>query len=130
MRKRLEIILVAIMICAGFTGCSKYSSHFSSVMLITSDYKDHGSIEYGQFKGTYVFDFKAKGEKELHYKGKVEKGTVTVYYDSDGTKEELFTLSDGEEIDDYIGDFEDQKIYVIIEIDERSEKGSFSFELV
>ena len=65
----------------------------------------------------------------LNYSGKLEKGNVIVYVDYDGTKKELFKLSDGEEINSSLKDLKEGTVYVIFETDGKCENGEFEFEL-
>ena len=54
---------------------------------------------------------------------------MIVYVDYDGTKKELFKLSDGEEINSSLKDLKEGTVYVIFETDGKCENGEFEFEL-
>ena len=80
--------------------------------------------------GTYVFKLKKSegADGDLSYKASLEKGEMTVYYDSLGTKEPLFTVKSGESVDSR-GGYVNQgtRVYVIIEA--RDAEGSLEVRL-
>ena len=81
-------------------------------------------------KGTKVLQMKTKEEgKTLEYSGSLAEGKVTVYYDEDGTKKELFTISGGEKAESSVKLKAKGKLYVIVETDGKSESGKFQFEI-
>ncbi len=130
MKKSVSIILAAMLTAILLAGCSSYVSSYSAVALITSNVSDSAYMDYWQLTGTMVFDLKAKeNDSRLKYSGEVGSGSVTVYYDDDGNKKELFTLKDNERVDDSLKLSGTGKIYVIVETDGKSENGEFQFEI-
>ena len=65
----------------------------------------------------------------LKYTGTLAKGSATVYYDNDGTKKELFSVSAGEDVDSSFEALEKGTLYIIIETDGTAEGGDFSFSI-
>jgi hypothetical protein len=81
-------------------------------------------------KGSKVLKMKTKEEgKTLEYSGSLAEGKVTVYYDEDGTKKELFTISGGEKVENSITLQTKGRLYVIVETEGKSESGKFQFEI-
>ena len=81
-------------------------------------------------KGTKSLQMKTKEEgKTLEYSGALGEGKVTVYYDEDGTKKELFTISGGEKVESSVKLNARGKLYVIVETDGECESGKFQFKI-
>ena len=130
MKKSVSVVLAAMLTAMLLAGCSSYVSSYSAVALITSNVSDSAYMDYWQLTGTMVFDLKAKENgSRLKYSGEVGSGSVTVYYDDDGNKKELFTLKDNERVEDSLDLSGTGKIYVIVETDGKSENGEFRFEI-
>jgi len=133
MRKLAAIFLSVLLAfgCVSLTGCGKYRSSYSALVLITSNNSDGASMKFGTFRGTNVFKVKCgEGESTLKYDGKIKSGTMKVYYDSDGTKKELFTLHEGESVEATGGELSQGTVYIILESDGKCEDGDFHFEVV
>ena len=86
-------------------------------------------MNFYSFEGRIVFKLKSSGEGELKYTGSLESGKASVYYDFYGTKTELFSISDGEEVDAKGGYVEAGTVYVIVETDGKCVNGDFSFQV-
>lgn len=123
----MMMLVLALLIC--LSGCSKYDESYISVMMITSEYDDHSSLEFGQFTGTKVFKMKNDGNCVLSCDANISKGKMKVYCDYDGKKQELFTLGDDEVNVKKDFDIEGSTVYIIIESDGECENGSLKFEL-
>ena len=94
-------------------------------------------MSFWKFDGTIVFKLKCKdsGKEVLKYSGKLEDkneeedGTITVYYDDDGTKKELFTLKNGESVEATLNKLNEGTVYIIVETDNRCENGELEFNI-
>ena len=130
MKRIIRIIAVTVIMiaaCLGLTGCGRYtSSYVASICVTTSD-----SVSFGSLKGTMVFTAKCDGEegRKIKYSAKLDTGSFTVYYDSDGTKKELFTINAGESVEASGGELVKGTVYIILETDGKCEDGKFSFEI-
>ncbi len=133
--KRILKSLVAMVLVAATvvmtTACGvKYASHFSATLLVTSNDSDSAKMHFGSFKGTKVFKVKVKDEDSvIRYSGELETGSITVYYDTDGTKEEWFTLQAGESVKGTLDNLSKGKCYIIVETDGKCKDGKLSFEV-
>ena len=130
MKRIIRIIAVTVIMiaaCLGLTGCGQYtSSYVASICVTTSD-----SVSFSSLKGTMVFTAKCDGEegRKIKYSAKLGTGSFTVYYDSDGTKNELFTINAGESVEASGGELVKGTVYIILETDGKCEDGKFSFEI-
>lgn len=120
-------VLLAILLCISFSGCSEYASGYSAVGLIRSNNGTSASMSFMQFEGSHSFKLKCTGEGDIHYTAKLDEGQLKVYYDFGGTKTELFSLSSGEEVDAHGGHVESGTVYIIVETDGICNNGSFEF---
>ena len=130
----LALILVVILVilsCSLFA-CTKYNSSYSAMMCVKSQGTKDGFIRFEEFKGRYVFNFKWDEDQEgqIKYNASIGTGTITVYYDSNDEKKELFKISDGQTLSATEGTVVNGHVYIIIESDGKVESGSFEFELV
>ena len=126
---RMVVALLAVL-CLGLAGCSGYSSSFTATILISSNTPDSSSVEFSTLKGTKVLQMKTKKDgAKLEYSGKLDKGSITVYYDEDGTKKELFSISEGEAVEENVTISQKGRVYVIIETDGKCEGGKFTFKI-
>ena len=128
----LVLVIILVLISCSFMACSKYSSSYSTLMCVKSQKSSEGFIRFEEFKGRYVFNFKYEGEGEGHikYTASVGTGNVTVYYDSNDEKKELFKISDVQTLTATDGVIVKGHVYIIIEAEESVGSGSFEFELV
>ncbi|MBR4344415.1 MAG: hypothetical protein IKP88_17235 [Lachnospiraceae bacterium] len=123
------IILVLVMGC--FTGCSKYTSSWSASAFIHSNTPNNALMSFWKFSGTIVHTLVCKDSSKevLNYSANLKKGKITVYYDDDGTKKELFTIKEGEEITSEILKLHEGTVYVIVETDGECENGELEFNI-
>ena len=89
-------------------------------------------MSFVEFEGTEVFKLKCKSKDQaiIVYSGKLEAGSLTVYYDCGGTKTELFSLQSGEDIQSAGGYLPKDTIYIIVETSEKCSNGNLSFEVM
>ena len=128
----LVLLIILVLISCTFFACAKYNSSYSTLMCVKSQGSKDGFIKFKEFKGRYVFNFKydPEGEGQIKYTASIGNGTVTVYYDSNDEKKELFKISDGQTLTATDGDIVKGHVYIIIEAEESVGSGSFEFELV
>ena len=129
MKKLLTVVLVACLLFS-LAGCSAYRSHYKAVGFVHSNTPGSAFMSFYEFDGTMVFNLKNKntGEK-LNYSAKLETGTVTVYYDTNGTKTELFRLGTGGQIASLLDLPSTGKICIIVETDGKCSNGDFRFNI-
>ena len=107
------IILAAALLCvfgliASFAGDSgsgigtKYKNMYSSEGLEINDYnnEDQHYISFNALSGNYVCRFKktTDGDGEINYTAFIKSGELKIYYDSQGKKELLATITPGETV--------------------------------
>ncbi len=129
-RKSVKILAVLALCASMFTGCSRYVSSYSATLLIQSHTSSYASVSFGSIKGTISYRLKSTEDADkLEYSASLEKGSATVYIDTDGTKREFFRISAGENVASTL-DVDKGEIYIIIETDETCEDGSMDFNIV
>ena len=131
MRKKMTVLLVSLicLLALALSGCGRYVSSWSAVACVSSNTSDSAFVNFYKLSGKMVFKLKSDENEVIHYKGELKEGSLTVYYDTDGTKKELFSIKSGEKVDDCIGNLQKGTTYIIIETDERCENGDFHFDL-
>ena len=127
--KKLVVLLVSALLLVFLVGCGKYTSSYMAVGFVHSNSADSAFMNFYSFEGRMVFKLKSSGEGDLKYTAKLESGNATVYYDFYGTKQELFSISGGEEIDSHGGYVESGTVYVIVETDGSCKNGDFKFSI-
>ena len=132
MRKTTVSLLLALMLLLCLSGCSRYSSSFKAVMLVSSNTSKSASMSFSNFTGTKVFKMNCKSASGgiLEYSGKLEGGSATVYYDNGVTKTELFSIKSGETLETMSLKVNPGTVYVIVETDGTCREGRFDFKLI
>ena len=129
--KKILPILILISLClvclVCFAACSKYNSHYSALLLITSNTSKSASIRFTSLNGTKVFKLKSDGV--LNYSAKLTGGSATVFYDYNGTKMELFSIGAGQEVGPASVNVTPGTVYVIVETNGKCAEGQFSFDV-
>ena len=128
--KKTIILISAVIMLLFMTGCGKYTTSYKAVGFVHTNEKSSARMSFYSFEGRIVFKLKSPGEGELKYTGRLESGKASVYYDFYGTKTELFSISDGEEVDAKGGYVEAGTVYVSVETDGKCVNGDFSFQVV
>lgn len=118
-----------LLVC--LTGCGRYSSHYSALMLVNSNTTQSSYMSFSSFNGTKTFKMNCKSDYGglLEYSAKLETGSATVYFDHDGKKTELFTIRGGEEVRSTAVPVSPGPVYVIVETNEKCKEGKFDFKL-
>jgi hypothetical protein len=131
MKKITVFLLVLFTITSVLTGCGKYISSWNAFCMVQTNTSKKASMSFSTFEGTMVMTLKPDKEKNenIAYTAKLEKGSATVYYDHNGTKTELFSIKAGGEISSVVENFENEKVYLIIESNEKCEEGKLTFEV-
>ena len=129
--KKILPILILISLCivclVCFAACSKYNSHYSALLLITTNTSKSASIRFTSLNGTKVFKLKSDGV--LNYSAKLTGGSATVYYDYNGTKMELLSIGAGQEVGPASVNVTPGTVYVIVQTNGKCEEGQFSFDV-
>lgn len=128
MKKRIFLLIAAFIIFI-MTGCGGYISSYKAAGFVRSNTSSSTYMNFWSFEGRMVFRLHAKAEGELKYTASLEKGNLTVFYDNNGTKSELFSLKDGETADSSGGYVEEGTVYIIVETDGKCENGELRIGL-
>ena len=131
MKKYIITFFIVLTVGFALTGCGKYPSSWFATSFVHSNTSKNAYFNFGSLDGTISSKLKVDNSKNerIVYSASLEKGSATVYYDHDGTKKELFTISAGESISSSIGDFVNDTVYIIIETDGKCEDGKLDFDV-
>ena len=127
--KKIVILLVSALLALSLAGCGKYVSSYKALGFVHSNKSDSAYMSFASFEGRMVFKLKSSGEGDLKYSARLESGSAVVYYDFYGDKQELFSISGGEEADSRGGYVEAGTVYIIVETDGGCQNGEFRFSL-
>ena len=127
MKKKLLVVLLLAVCLSCLVGCIKYVSHYSALMLVTTNTSKSASISFSSLNGTKSFRLKSDGH--LNYSAKLGEGSATVFYDTNGTKTELFSIKGGQEIQSSTIAVNPGAVYVIVQTDGKCQDGRFSFDV-
>ncbi|MBQ0010096.1 MAG: hypothetical protein KBS76_03220 [Ruminococcus sp.] len=131
MKRTVLLLFTMLFLIFSLAGCSKYSSHYHAVAHVHSNSPDSAMVSFYEFDGTEVFKLKCESGKtaRIQYSGKLETGSLTVYYDCKGVKTELFSVHSGDEINAYSEEITAGTVYIIVETSEKCQNGVCSFEI-
>ena len=127
-----EILIAAIMVLVLLilSGCNSYRSHYNAVAFVHSNTSKSASMSFSSFEGTMVFQLKCENaDQKISYSAKLDKGSAKVFYDCNGTKTELLSVSSGIDISDIGGELQKGTVYIIVETSEKCQNGRFSFDI-
>ena len=128
MKKSFLLTLASAAMAVGLTSCSPYSSHYSAILMVENHTPKNSSISFQSLKGTFVFNMSfGSDNSKLTYSGKIDSGAANIYYDNSGTKEQLFALEAGEDVQDTFTELHEGKLYIIIETVDACKAGEFHF---
>ena len=127
--KKIVIFLVSALLMLSLAGCGRYVSSYKALGFVHSNRSDSAYMSFASFEGRMVFRLKSSGEGDLKYTASLESGSATVYYDFGGNKQELFSISGGEETDSRGGYVEAGTVTIIVETDGGCRRGEFRFSL-
>jgi len=97
--KKIAVLMVCALLMVSLAGCGKYVSSYKAVAFVHSNESDSAFMNFYSFEGRMVFKLKSPAEGDIKYSARLESGNAVVYYDSNGTRQELFSISGGEETD-------------------------------
>lgn len=123
-------LLTIIAMLFSFTACSRYISSYSAIGLVRNSVGGKCGASFLALSGSLVLQISAPSgsEGDIKYTASLEEGSLDVYYDIYGTKESLFSISEGESLDSCGGYFEGGKaVYIIIEA--KGARGSLEVSL-
>ncbi len=130
--KRILAFILAILTAFSLFSCSPYKSSYSATMLVKTSHNDECGVHFGTLKGTLVLNTKVTDEDTdgtIHYEAELDVGEISVYYDVDGTKNLLFTIKGGEEVDGRAGSVaKGDKVIIIIETNGKAENGEIEID--
>ena len=131
MKKTVLLWALIILTVISMAGCSKYISHYKAVGFVHSNDSKSAYMSFFEFEGNINFKLKCKSENQaqIKYSGKLETGSITVYYDCGGTKKELFSVCSGDDIQSSGGYLPENTVYIIVEASEKCKNGDFKFEI-
>ena len=127
--KKILLFAVAAVLLISLTGCSGYTSSYKAVAFVHSNEPSSAFMSFYNFDGRMVFKMKSAEGGQLNYSAKLESGSATVYYDSNGTKTFLFSIAGGEETDPGSIAVGAGTVYVLVETDGECGNGDFRFDL-
>ena len=140
MKKRVHkyaVMMLIILSILTLTACGKYISSWSATGFVHSNTSKSAYMSFWKFSGTMVFKLKCTDDTKeiLKFSGKLdnedeeENGNITVYYDIDGTKRELFSLANGESVEASLDKLNEGTVYIIVETDGSCEDGELDFNI-
>ena len=128
--KYLAIPFIALTLCS----CGARSSHYNSIMMISSQTSENCFLEFEEFKGNYVFKMQKKsdGEGTLKYTCSLREGTVDIMYAVNNEDDHLLLrVSSGEKEEGTIRSLtKGNKVFINIISDGNVSGGDFHFEII
>ena len=129
MKKVLALLLAALVVFS-VVGCNAYISHYSALMLVTTNTSEKASMSFSSFNGTKVFKLSLREGGVIRYSAVIESGDATVYIDLGDEKIELFKITSGEKINSYHELYNyNGKVYITVESNGKISEGKFDFEV-
>lgn len=127
--KKAVFVLLALLTLFAFvsTGCAKYPSSYSAIGLVTAGGSKSGTITFYEFRGTKAFKFRVESGEKIVYTAKLESGSVKLYCDMGGMKEEFASVESGEEISSVLERGYTGTVYIIVEAADKCKNGDFRF---
>ncbi len=127
----VSISVLVIVLTVIRSGGIRYRSSFTATMMVTTNTSKTMKLSFSTFRGTKVGTLRNKSDAEvqLRFKGKLESGTLSVYYDCDGSKKKLFDLHAGEQVDSVGARIPKGKVTIIVETDGKCEEGKIEVSI-
>ncbi len=122
-------ILLAGLAC--LTSCTKYSSHYSAVMLVQTNTQKEASVHFSTLSGRMVLKMKSTSDSEqrLDYSVSLGEGSLSIKVDCAGTTTDLPGLNGGDSHSGNLDNIGVGTVYVIIETDGKCRDGKLEFTL-
>ena len=130
MKKVIISILLASLMVISLVGCSMHVSHYSALMLVTTNTSEKASMSFSSFNGTKVFTLTLKEGGVIKYSAEIESGEATVYIDKGEEKTEMFKIGLGESVNSFYELYYYKgKVYITVESNGKISEGKFDFEV-
>ena len=105
-------------------------SHYSALMLVTTNTSEKASMSFSSFNGTKVFTLTLKEGGVIKYSAEIESGEATVYIDKGEEKTEMFKIGLGESVKSFYELYNYKgKVYITVESNGKISEGKFDFEV-
>lgn len=124
---KTAFIFTAILVL--LTSCGKYTSSYKAVGFVHSNGPSSAFMNFYSFEGVMVFSCTGKREGDISFSARLESGSADIYYDYNGQKNLLFSISGGDEISSDGGYFEKGPVFIIVETNGQCMNGDFKFDL-
>ena len=122
------------LIALSLTSCASRTSHYNSLMMISSQTSENCRLSFEEFKGNYVFKMqkKSEGESTLKYTASLREGRVDIMYAVNNEDDHLLlTVNSGEKEEGTIRSLsKGNKVYINIISDGTVSGGDFHFETI
>ena len=122
------------LIALALTSCNTRSSHYNSIMMISSQTSENCRLSFEEFKGNYVFKMQKKsdGEGTLKYTVSLREGTVNIMYAVNSEDDHLLlTVNSGDKEEGTIRSLEKgNKVFINIISEGNASGGDFRFEII
>ena len=120
--------VIAVLLLFTLSGCNGYVSHYKAVAFVHTNTSKNASMSFSSFEGTMVFVLKCdSADEKINCSATLENGSASVFYDCNGTKTELFSVSSGDDINEAGGVLQKGTVHIIVEIPEGGQNGRFVF---
>lgn len=127
--KRIIAFALCLITLLTLAGCAKYASGYRATGFVHSSAPSSAYMDFISFDGRMVFRMKNPGDRTLKYTAALESGNAAVYYEINGTRTDLFSLSGGSTADAQCALGESGTVYVIVETDGECRNGDIRFTL-
>lgn len=124
MKKKLLSLLLVLSLSL-LVGCNSYKA----IAFVRSKGPKSAWMSFYSFEGKMEYKFKASEGEVLNYSAELEEGSATVYYEYNGEKVELFSISSNESVSSTKKDLPQGKFVIIVLSDGKLTNGSFSFKV-
>ncbi|MCR5687786.1 MAG: hypothetical protein K6G58_07190 [Lachnospiraceae bacterium] len=127
--KRSVFAMALILSLACLAGCANFTSqNYSAVGFVHGNTDTSAYMDFKRFKGNMNFRLEASEGDRLRCSASLEEGSAVIYRITDGEKEELFSVSAGEDIDSSF-DADAGDVYLEFVAVNACEGGRINFEI-
>ena len=116
--KKLFSLIIAATLLLSLCSCGGYVSSYKAIGLVRSQTKHGCETSFYSLKGQLVFKLKKSSGSEgsISFSVRADEGEIYLYYDNNGSKQQLAHVKAGESITDKGGYVEGgNDVYIIIE---------------
>ncbi|MBQ3792170.1 MAG: hypothetical protein II797_03600 [Clostridia bacterium] len=132
MKKILFVLTVLFLLLSLFlSACVPYTSSYSAVGFVHSQYDKNASMSFYEFTGKMVFTLNWNEEETgtVRCDMTLEEGDVTVFLGDGQTETELVRVRSGDDFTVDAGTLKKGPVYLIVQTNGKSANGSFVFTL-